>query len=372
MALCLALVWLFFMGRSTLQSRHTPDRGNASMLPQRLGLASLYATTLPEPLREAMNGLALALERDPRNAAILRREAGPSASSLAEGYRLAAEYQRAPDPATLPQLRALAYAGLLRVALPSFLVLGVTLMAVLRLWSGPDPSKEEVPDSAGSAELADHVSPWTALALFTGWQLIGWGPLLWLTGRLIPPGIPGLLAAQSVSYLLFLALLYAAGRGGGWRPWNGFDGGWLARGYLLCLLLMTAADLAVLGLTGVDPFDRDPVLGILLAATPGERWLLAGWIVAVGPAFEELLFRGFLLGAFRGAWGDSRALLASSFLFALAHGNLWGWPSLFLGGLVLGWTALRTGSCATSAALHGLWNLTWLCHVVTTLPGDLW
>ncbi len=359
------------MGKTTLQSRHTPDRAEISLLSQRLGLGALYATTLPQPLRDVMGRLALALEQNPRQAAILREQAQGVHAELPPAFRMAAEYQQNPNPEALPDLRAAAYQGVLRIALPLFLVLGFVMVAGLRLWVG-EPDAEGPARQDPTEYPALQVSPWLALALFTGWQLLSWGPLERLTGSLFPPGLGGLLAGQFSSYILFLALLWGLTRGTGWRPWGRLDGGWLARGYLLCLLLMTAADGLVWAGSGSDPFHRDPVLGILLHASTSERWLLTGWIVVVGPAFEELLFRGFLLSAFRAAWGERKALLLSALLFALAHGNLWGWPSLFLGGLVLGRVALKTGSCTTAMALHGLWNLTWLCHVAMMLPGDLW
>lgn len=355
------------MGKDALASRHTPDQGRLSLLPQRLGLAALYADTLPVPLRNAMGALALRLDPVPQRAAILRGEAGVDLNDSSDGYRLAAQYQRDPSPELLPELRAEAYQGLLRISVPLFLVLGLILSASLRLWTddSEDPASPE--DAPGR-----RVDPWLALAFFTTWQLFSWGPLGALVAPLLPQGLLGALGTQSVSYLLLAILFVAVARRTGWRPWSRVGWGWVARGFLLCLLLMTVVDLLIWGATGTDPFNRDPVLGILAAAPSSQYPILVFWIVVIGPAFEELLFRGFLLNSFLAAWGERRALTATATIFALAHGNLWGLPSLFVGGLVLGWVALRSGSCTSSMVLHGLWNFTWLCHVAMVLPGDLW
>ena len=57
------------------------------------------------------------------------------------------------------------------------------------------------------------------------------------------------------------------------------------------------------------------------------------------------------------------ALLVSSAIFALAHGSFWNAPGQFVGGMVLGRSVQRTGSVATSVAIHGGWNLFWLIRV---------
>jgi len=104
-------------------------------------------------------------------------------------------------------------------------------------------------------------------------------------------------------------------------------------------------------------FKVDAVPEFMLdAMRSGGRspWLWIG-VVVVGPVFEEMLCRGFLLTGWRssvlGAWG---AVILISLLWALAHQQygmlemLW----VFLLGVVLGVARLRTGSLWAPIAMH--------------------
>lgn len=66
---------------------------------------------------------------------------------------------------------------------------------------------------------------------------------------------------------------------------------------------------------------------------------------------EEMLFRGAIMQSLR-RFGDGFALMVSSLLFALVHGNLVQAPMAFLSGLALGYFALRTGSLRTGMIAH--------------------
>lgn len=80
-------------------------------------------------------------------------------------------------------------------------------------------------------------------------------------------------------------------------------------------------------------------------------------LVAIAPAFEELLYRERLLGVLRPLWGGPWAVVASSALFALGHVDPRVMPVAFAGGLVCGTVMLRTGSLAAVIGLHAGWNL---------------
>ncbi|GAB1538129.1 type II CAAX endopeptidase family protein [Scytonema sp. NUACC21] len=74
------------------------------------------------------------------------------------------------------------------------------------------------------------------------------------------------------------------------------------------------------------------------------------------PIFEEILFRGFLLPSltrYIPVWG---AILASSFLFAVAHLNLSEILPLFALGIVLGVVYTRSRNLLAPMLLHSLWN----------------
>ena len=79
------------------------------------------------------------------------------------------------------------------------------------------------------------------------------------------------------------------------------------------------------------------------------------YMVIIAPVTEEILCRGFVLNAL--APVDRRfALVASSLIFGLMHGNLNQIFNGFLLGLVLGYIALKTGSVLPSICAHMLCN----------------
>ncbi len=110
-------------------------------------------------------------------------------------------------------------------------------------------------------------------------------------------------------------------------------------------------------------------------AFPTQFWrlLLEGMLVGLGVGLaEELVFRGWLLDELRYDWGLSRALWASSGIYAVLHfikpwqaiiRELPGFPGLVLLGLVLGWSRQRTqGRLGLAIGLHG--GLVWGYYLV--------
>ena len=77
-------------------------------------------------------------------------------------------------------------------------------------------------------------------------------------------------------------------------------------------------------------------------------------IFAVLPAvLEEMLFRGYILRVLR-PYGGRFAIVTSSLLFGLMHGNILQIPFAFLVGLACGWLVLRTGRVWPAMLLHFL------------------
>ncbi len=78
--------------------------------------------------------------------------------------------------------------------------------------------------------------------------------------------------------------------------------------------------------------------------------------VALLPALvEEFMFRGIILHKLR-AFGDGFAVLLSSLMFGLIHGNLVQIPFAFIVGLALGFAVVKTGSIIPSIIIHFLVN----------------
>jgi len=86
----------------------------------------------------------------------------------------------------------------------------------------------------------------------------------------------------------------------------------------------------------------------------GARGALAvAMIVFVGPAVEELVFRGVVLRRWAHKWGAGRALVASAAVFGLLHSDVLGAVAF---GLVMGMLYVRTGSLWVPVACHVLTN----------------
>ncbi|MEE9558981.1 MAG: CPBP family intramembrane glutamic endopeptidase [Candidatus Brocadiales bacterium] len=86
--------------------------------------------------------------------------------------------------------------------------------------------------------------------------------------------------------------------------------------------------------------------------------------ILIGPVTEELLFRGFLQPALRDVLGGVKAILFTSFLFALVHFNLYIFIQIFILGLLLGYLYEKTGTLAAPVAVHILHNSVSLCALL--------
>lgn len=93
--------------------------------------------------------------------------------------------------------------------------------------------------------------------------------------------------------------------------------------------------------------DRFLPVGILGTAT-----YLAGMALAA-PLCEEMVFRGYILGAYeRAGWRPRTAILAVAGLFTAWHLSPIRWPTVAVLALALTYVALRTGSVWPSVAAH--------------------
>ena len=75
----------------------------------------------------------------------------------------------------------------------------------------------------------------------------------------------------------------------------------------------------------------------------------------VPPLVEEFACRGLILGSLR-KYGDGFAVLISSVLFGLMHGNFDQMPFAFMVGLVLGLIVVKTDSLWIAVAVHAANN----------------
>jgi membrane protease YdiL (CAAX protease family) len=122
---------------------------------------------------------------------------------------------------------------------------------------------------------------------------------------------------------------------------------------LLVLLFVLAA---AAKLFSYEPPPQPVVEMYLKKSTEPYLLFFTLFVAIVGPAIEEIFFRGFTYKALRARFGIKWALLGSALIFALLHMNLVAFlPILFLG-LVLAYLYEKTGSLVPSMTVHMVHN----------------
>ena len=191
----------------------------------------------------------------------------------------------------------------------------------------------------------------------------------------IPAGVGDLLAAviQAGAFLLVIRLTVT---GAGALDWADMGlrvpageavrralGGAVFAGP--AILITSVIGLVAVSLVGVTPPSPLPPTG---TSTGLLLHLLAGAVIA--PVYEEVMFRGVALTAWRQTVGARSAIVRSSLLFVVAHVLFVGGGSFreavsvaFVGGVVrvpiaflLGWLYVRTGSLWGPIGLHAAFN----------------
>jgi membrane protease YdiL (CAAX protease family) len=148
----------------------------------------------------------------------------------------------------------------------------------------------------------------------------------------------------------------------------GHHGSALGWGLGFFALAFTSVVAVSLALSPLLPSSESPQKELLeLLAHLRGPWaviLLFLTVAVLAPAFEELMFRGFLLPwlgerleASLGAQpGRLLAVAVTAVGFAVMHMQPLGLPTLTTLGLVLGFAFLRTGNLVSAILVHGLWN----------------
>lgn len=143
--------------------------------------------------------------------------------------------------------------------------------------------------------------------------------------------------------------------------------GLIALGVGVCLVTLLPVRLA----TAIDFYyplgDKTPMWALFEHAEMNfEFWLfMAASSFVIVPIVEEVFFRSYMLGRFRENFTAGGAVLLSSVLFWVAHGQyLTGDPYLafhslfaFIGALVLAWLTIRAGSIIPAITAHALQNV---------------
>jgi len=99
--------------------------------------------------------------------------------------------------------------------------------------------------------------------------------------------------------------------------------------------------------------------------------ILFAMIVIAAPLLEELLFRGIILEGLLKNYNATSAILFTSFLFALIHGNLAQGIGAFFIGLLIGWVYWKTQSVIPGIVIHFINNLAAFASILLTPEEDL-
>jgi membrane protease YdiL (CAAX protease family) len=200
------------------------------------------------------------------------------------------------------------------------------------------------------------------------------GTAAWFGFRSLIPSLESAVAIQIVVAVVYGTLtasfLYA------FRPVNDFpldlkftSVKHLGLAVLSLLGLIGAAVVIYLLLTPITGGLTESTRQLLSVATDAKRLdgqPGAAWVVAIArgclivPVFEELFFRGLLLGWLRKRLANRSAIAVSAALFALMHGYPIALPYAFVAGLFTGWVRVRTGSTLNSIVMHVFNNVLFL------------
>jgi uncharacterized protein len=173
--------------------------------------------------------------------------------------------------------------------------------------------------------------------------------------------------AIAVTFLfegLWFAILYAVIHAGYGRPfWSSL--GWFPPpgGVARCILFGVVAAVVTVLLGSMLPRPHGRTLMEELLQDRASILMLGFFATTLGPLFEELAFRGFLMPLLVKSFGAVGGVLLQALPFALLHGfdYSWSWQQLillFLAGTAFGWMRLKTGSTAASTYMHAGYNFT--------------
>ncbi|MDR2560265.1 MAG: CPBP family intramembrane metalloprotease [Holophagales bacterium] len=145
-----------------------------------------------------------------------------------------------------------------------------------------------------------------------------------------------------------------------WHKISKKDWRWPMNGVRFLLLALTLTLAASWLLSFVMPEGDQPQKELveLIGGSKGVLPILAvfGTVAFLGPMFEEIFFRGFMMSMFRRRLPVAGALLLSSALFASIHFDLQIIPLLAILGCTLGIAFMRTGDIKTTIFVHACWN----------------
>ena len=117
------------------------------------------------------------------------------------------------------------------------------------------------------------------------------------------------------------------------------------------------------------PLPKDELGAVFHAASPAARAGIVLAMAVVGPAVEEILFRGTLFRALRRSHLPWLVIATTAGLFALVHLAWQVFLPIGLLGLLLGFVRARSGSLIPSFLVHGCFNAVTCTLIALTKAG---
>ena len=105
-----------------------------------------------------------------------------------------------------------------------------------------------------------------------------------------------------------------------------------------------------------EPSPQRVVEMFLRESRTGSLAFFTFFVALLGPAIEEIFFRGFAYKTFRMSWGVGRGMVVSALIFAVLHMNVVAFLPIFMLGLLLAYLYERTGSLVPCMTVHMLHN----------------
>lgn len=122
-------------------------------------------------------------------------------------------------------------------------------------------------------------------------------------------------------------------------------------GFCLLASLITSYFAVFIGFFGIELTSPE------IAMPKGGTGIVTTFlrVVVLAAVAEELCMRGYVMGNLR-KYGDKFAIIVSSVVFAIIHGNLVQSPFALIAGFTIGFLTIKTGSMWTGIIIHALNN----------------
>ncbi|MFP5527416.1 CPBP family intramembrane glutamic endopeptidase [Peptococcus simiae] len=123
------------------------------------------------------------------------------------------------------------------------------------------------------------------------------------------------------------------------------------------ILIVMAGFIQVINLFLPDGLPAQNVEAFFHMASPRVAFAISFILMVVAaPIVEELFFRGYLYQAFAARLSPQSAMLVTSLIFGLVHGDVYRLLPLAVGGYFLNLVAVRERTILASMFAHAAWN----------------